>query len=92
MYSSNGLPLEFQRSFIERSNYPSNSIHGGINTYPSALAGFAKRLDAAAVDLCQSKVENVDVYFRDLKTDDGSGKGSYLPRCKARDPIVLIWS
>lgn len=70
------LPNDFQASYRDRNSYPCNYTHRSVSTYPSALQEFAKKLDAAAEDLCEKNLEYVDVSFRDLKTDNGEGKGT----------------
>ncbi|KAF7551356.1 hypothetical protein G7Z17_g5039 [Cylindrodendrum hubeiense] len=70
------LPNDFQVSYRDRDSYPRNYTHRSVSTYPSALAEFAKRLDIAADDLCEKDVSNVEVSFRDLKSDNGAGKVS----------------
>lgn len=47
-----------------------------VDTYPSALAEYAIRLDQAAGDLCEVDINEVDVSFRDLRVDQGAGKGA----------------
>ncbi|KAH8688246.1 hypothetical protein BGZ61DRAFT_533042 [Ilyonectria robusta] len=68
------LPNDFQVSYRDRNSYPCNYTHRSVSTYPSALAEFAKKLDAAAEDLCEKNLKYVDVSFRDLKADNGEGK------------------
>ncbi|TDZ20068.1 putative serine/threonine-protein kinase MPS1-like protein [Colletotrichum orbiculare MAFF 240422] len=68
------LPLAFQRAYDISGDFPRNYVRRGFSTYPSALAEFARRLDDAADDLCESDINRVDVGFRDLSVDDGTGK------------------
>ena len=77
MTSQSQLPLDFQNSYRDRDRYPCNYTHRSVSTYPSALAEFEKRFDIAAGDLCERDVENVEVSFRDLKTENGTGRGTY---------------
>lgn len=71
------LPLNFQTSYQNRDTFPSNCMQTTIDTYPSALAEYATRLDEAAGDLCEVDIEEVDVSFRDLRIDQGAGKGEF---------------
>lgn len=68
------LPGKFQTSYLERDTYPSNCMQTTVDTYPSALAEYATRLDQAAGDLCEIDVSKVDISFRDLRVDQGAGK------------------
>ncbi|KAH7171386.1 hypothetical protein EDB81DRAFT_778366 [Dactylonectria macrodidyma] len=68
------LPHDFQVSYRNRESYPRNYTRRSASTYPSALAEFAKRLESAASDLCETNLEHLEVSFRDLKPDNGKGK------------------
>jgi len=69
------LPTSFQKSYIDRDSYPRNLIQRTVGTYPSALAAYATRLDLVAQDLFERDISQLEVSFRDLKTDNGKGKG-----------------
>jgi hypothetical protein len=69
------LPINFQKSYLDRATYPRNLIRRTVSTYPSALAAYATRLDFAAPYLFETDVEKVEVPIRDLKTDNGNGQG-----------------
>ncbi|CAM1504861.1 Fc.00g024520.m01.CDS01 [Cosmosporella sp. VM-42] len=77
------LPLDFQSSYQDRDRYPCNYTHRSIGTYPSALAGFLKKLDLAAVDLCEKNLDNVEVSFRDLNGEgtNVSKRNIHTPEC-----------
>lgn len=79
MPSPQALPLEFQASFAARDAYPTNLVHRTISTYPSALQEYRTRLDRAAEGLLEKDIQKIEVAFRDIKTDNGQGQGSYLP-------------
>lgn len=79
------LPLIFQTSYLNRDTFPSNCIQRTISTYPSALAEYATRLEDAAGDLCETDVGNVDLSIRDLRTNNGAGKGQSCPHS------MIIW-
>ena len=70
------LPINFQKSYLNRDSYPCNIIQRTVGSYPSALAAYATRLDIAAQDLFETDINKVEVPIRDLKTYNGTGKGS----------------
>lgn len=67
------LSAEFQRSYLQKDRYPRNYMLNSIKTYPSALKECSDRLDSVAGDLFQTNLENVEVSFRDLKPNNGTG-------------------
>lgn len=76
MTSINILPASFQRSYLDKDIFPCNLLQRSISTYPIALAAFSRRLHDAADDLCESNIGKVEVCIRDLKANDGAGRGS----------------
>ncbi|KAF7559254.1 hypothetical protein G7046_g4894 [Stylonectria norvegica] len=74
MAGANLLPPDFQVSYRDRDSYPLNYTHRSISTYRSALVESAKRLDDATANLFEVGLGMLEISFRDLKTDNGSGQ------------------
>lgn len=71
----NLLSSQLQKSYIERDSYPCNLVQRTVSTYPSALKAYAARLDFAAPNIFETDFKQLEVPIRDLKTDNGDGKG-----------------
>jgi hypothetical protein len=76
------LPLEFQRSYLNRINYPESLVPSSTAIYSSKLKSYRQRLDDAEPDLCLVEGrDNVDDIFEipiiDLETKDGKGQPVY---------------
>ena len=65
------LPLDFQKSLLDRKSWPSNLIHRSTNTYPSALDAFKSRLNSAELDLFAEGEDDWELPIRDLQTAAG---------------------
>ncbi|PGH18772.1 hypothetical protein AJ79_00185 [Helicocarpus griseus UAMH5409] len=65
------VPDEFQKSYLDLLNYPTNIILRGTNIYHSVLQSLKDRLDQIEPQLCLSRKEAVrqfEVPIRDLHT------------------------
>ncbi len=71
------LPPSFQKSWLERPAYPKNLVQRTISSHLSALEAYKKRLNEAAPDLFETREDEIEVYVRDLATDDGRGCGLF---------------
>lgn len=69
------LPRELARAYLAQETYPRNMIRRTVSTFSNALQSYVTRLDSVENYLFETDARNAAVYIRDLKTDDGAGKG-----------------
>ncbi|KAL2278793.1 hypothetical protein FJTKL_14134 [Diaporthe vaccinii] len=89
MDSSTSVPDSFRDSYLRRNFYPTNIIERTISTYPRALSEYERRLREASDALCERKLSEVDVIFRDLQVELHNGGFKELDKRKVRSPESL---